>query len=101
MFSASTQTYMTCPGASGTGMPQVKLVRLIERSRKPPRTKLMTSLRREDGRMKSGCDSYRSSSLSCHFDRSRKYEGSLTHSTGAPDGAVLVPSGRVVSSSSS
>ena len=31
----------------------------------------------------------------------KKYEGSLTHSTGAPLGATLLPSGRVVSSSSS
>ena len=53
------------------------------------------------GRMKSGSSSYSFNSLSCHSDSLKKYEGSLTHSTGAPLGATLLPSGRVVSSSSS
>ena len=101
MFSASSQTYITWPGAPGTGMPQVKLVRLIDRSRNPPRTKLSTSLRRPAGRMKSGSSSYSFNSLSCQSDSLKKYEGSLTHSTGAPLGATLLPSGRAVSSSSS
>ena len=34
---------MMCLGFSGTGMPQVKVVRDSERSFKPPRTKLATS----------------------------------------------------------
>ena len=45
---------MMCPGASGTGTPQLKLVREIDRSLSPPLTKLTTSLRREGGAMKSG-----------------------------------------------
>ena len=45
---------MMCAGSSGTGTPQLKVVRLIERSAGPPLTKEITSLRRLSGRMKSG-----------------------------------------------
>ncbi len=45
---------MTCLGSPGTLMPQVKLVREIDRSRSPDLTKLTTSLRRLFGAMKSG-----------------------------------------------
>ena len=48
---------MTWPGASGTGTPQLNVVRLTERSFKPPLTKLVTSLRREVGAMNSGFSS--------------------------------------------
>ena len=48
---------MTWSGAPGTGMPQLNVVRLIDRSRSPPRTKLITSLRREVGAMNSGWSS--------------------------------------------
>ena len=40
-----------------------KLVRLMDRSFKPPRTNEMTSLRRASGRMNCGLSSYNSSSL--------------------------------------
>ena len=45
---------MTCSRSPGTGMPQLKLVRLMERSRRPLRTNEITSLRRVSGRMKFG-----------------------------------------------
>jgi len=38
----------------GTGMPQSKVVREMERSCNPPETKLTTSLRRASGMMKPG-----------------------------------------------
>ncbi|SHV53908.1 Uncharacterised protein [Mycobacteroides abscessus subsp. abscessus] len=57
MVSASTHTYMTCSGLSGTGTPQSKVVREMDRSRSPPETKLTTSLRRTSGPMNSGCAS--------------------------------------------
>ena len=44
-------------GWPGTFTPQSKVVREIERSRRPPGTKLKTSLRRMAGRMNSGCSS--------------------------------------------
>jgi hypothetical protein len=45
---------MTCRGLPGTGIPQLKLVREIDRSLSPPLTKLMTSLRRLLGPTASG-----------------------------------------------
>ena len=44
---------MTCFGSPGTGTPQLKVVREIDRSFSPDLTKLMTSLRR------SGADEFR------------------------------------------
>ena len=38
---------MICSGSSGTGTPHLKLVRDIDKSFKPPETKLITSLRRD------------------------------------------------------
>src|SRR6202008_3769388 len=52
--SASTHTYITLSGWSGTGTPQSNEVREIEKSRRPPDTKLTTSLRRTSGPMNSG-----------------------------------------------
>ncbi len=45
---------MMCAGSPGTGTPQLKVVREIDRSCSPPFTKLITSLRRLVGAMKSG-----------------------------------------------
>ena len=45
---------MTCLGSPGTGTPQSKVVREIERSFRPPRTKLATSFMRSFGSTKSG-----------------------------------------------
>ena len=89
---------MTWPGASGTGMPQLNVVRLIERSQQAAADEARYLIPAR-GR----CDKVRiffvmSSSRSCHSDSWKKYDGSLTHSTGAPIGASFVPSGRVVSS---
>ena len=41
--------------STGTGMPHLIVVRLMERSFRPCLTKLMTSLRFDSGWMKSGC----------------------------------------------
>ena len=45
---------MMCFGSPGTGMPQSKVVREMERSWSPPRTKLFTSLARVSGPMNPG-----------------------------------------------
>ncbi len=45
---------MTCFSSPGTGMPQEKVVRLMERSFKPWRTKERISFRRLSGCMNSG-----------------------------------------------
>ncbi|CFS63074.1 Uncharacterised protein [Mycobacterium tuberculosis] len=45
---------MTWSGCSGTCTPQSNEVREIDRSSRPPETKLITSLRRVSGAMKSG-----------------------------------------------
>eukprot|EP00964_Phaeocystis_antarctica_P159524 scaffold130590_cov36-Phaeocystis_antarctica.AAC.1 len=49
---------MTCLGSSGTGMPQAKVVRETERSRRGSlRRRSRISLRRDVGWMNSGCAS--------------------------------------------
>ena len=50
--------------------------------------------------MNSGCASYSASRRSPQAERRKKYDGSRTHATGAPEGATRVPSARVTSSSS-
>ncbi|MBW2543243.1 MAG: c-type cytochrome, partial [Deltaproteobacteria bacterium] len=58
-----------------------KLVRLIERSRSPPRIKDMISLRKCSGWTNSGLFSKCSSSRSWYFDIAKKNDGSSTQST--------------------